>query len=82
MILRHAEDQTLRGLQEQQKKEGNQNQKVYQLERRPRGRPRIYREGTIGRPEDIDYFLKIHINVIKPKRDALRLTPLLKHHEK
>ena len=39
-----------------QKKEGNQNQKVYQLKRRPRGRPRIYREGTIGRPEDIDYF--------------------------
>ena len=47
------------------------------LEWRPSGKPRIYREGTIERPKDVDYFNKTYCtNAFKPKRDALRSTPL------
>ena len=58
------------------KEEGSQSQNTEQVERIPRSRPRIYNEGTNGRPIDIDYFKIYNSNVTRPKRDDLHLTQL------
>ena len=44
---------------ELQKKRRKPKPKTEQVERRPRGRPRIYNEGNNGRPKDIDYFYTV-----------------------
>ena len=58
------------------KEEGSHSQTTEQVERRPRGRLRIYSEGATGRPKDILLFFgtKKYTNVTKPQRDELRLT--------
>ena len=46
------------------------------VERRPRGKPRIYREGTIGKAKDIDYFIQFNtLDNVRKKNYINRKVP-------
>ena len=62
--------------QPKQERRGRPKKEKPMKEPKPRGRPKIYEDGTIGKPLDPDYFKKYYKTVTKAKRDLKRLVPL------